>query len=99
MSTVRYTGRADERVIDEAAWRNAGVDEQPRVSWNHGNGYTVGSSELTQAAVEWAKSQPEFTVDEDERQQTRPAEQTAEQGAEQTAEQQPESGGQQRRRR
>lgn len=48
-----------ERVIDEAAWKSIGVDDQKEVVWNEGNDFRLPIERFSEAALDYIDSDKE----------------------------------------
>ena len=59
---VKYTGTSDVREIDEAAWKNIGI-EQGKVTFDRSNNWTIDASEFGPDALEYFDKDDEgFTL-------------------------------------
>lgn len=52
MEFAKYVGTATVRLMHETDWKAAGIENQPTVEWNAGNGYALPQSRFSEAA--WA---------------------------------------------
>lgn len=62
VEVVRYVGSADAREIDALSFKRADVEDQKKVVWNSDNGHEVSAADLSPSALEYLRSQPDFTV-------------------------------------
>lgn len=62
---VKYIGTSDIRSIDAESWKNVGVDDQNKVVWNRGNGWSIHVADLSKSAVAYLdKDDDGFVVQE-----------------------------------
>ena len=57
MPNIRYTGFADVRSIDAAAFKRVGVEDQHKAVWDASNGFVT---EVSEEAAEYLRSTSEF---------------------------------------
>lgn len=53
---VKYEGQHNERVIEAAHWRQAGVEDQGKIVWGPLNDWIVDAGELSETALNYIKN-------------------------------------------